>query len=164
MVPNSGTVTWKSERTSSRKASNSSSARSSSSISRTGAPRVAALQRLQERALEQEGGAEECLLRRLDLQVAGSFQQPNLEDLASVVPFVDCGVNVQSLIALEANQVAVQYGGQDLGDLGLADAGFAFQEEGAVQLEGQEERGGQGGRRCSADRRGWIGGGLSSRT
>ena len=60
MVPISGMVTWKSESTSSRNASNSSSARSTSSISSTG-ERVLR-DRLQQRPLEQERLGEDLAL------------------------------------------------------------------------------------------------------
>jgi hypothetical protein len=33
--------------------------------------------------------------------------------------------------------------GEDLGDLGLADAGLALEEEGFAELQGEEEGGGQ---------------------
>ena len=64
-VPSSGIVTWKSESTSSRKASKASSVRSSSSIRRTGAPGRVGLERLQERPLHQVAFREQVALQRV---------------------------------------------------------------------------------------------------
>ena len=89
IVPSSGTVTWKSESSSSRNASSSWSARSTSSISRTGDALVGGVDRLQERPLEQELLAEEVAAGRLGVDAAGRLERPQVEHLARVVPLVD---------------------------------------------------------------------------
>jgi len=63
---------------------------------------------------------------------------PNLQYLASVVPLVDRLIYVQSLVALQANQLGAQSVGQGACDLGLADTGFPLQEQGPLQLHRQE--------------------------
>ena len=121
MVPISGTVTWKSDRISRRYASNSSSARSISSMSRTGRDAVGRLERLEERPADQEVGAEDVVRGRV-VGLAARLEQPDLEHLARVVPLVDGGVDVEPLVALEADQPRAERRREDLGQLGLADA------------------------------------------
>ena len=97
IVPISGIVIWKSESTSSRNASNSSSARSISSISSTtGSSR---LDRLQQRAADQELGPEELLLVDRAL-----LRGADVQELARVVPLVDRVRDVEPLVALQADQ------------------------------------------------------------
>ena len=97
IVPISGIVIWKSESTSSRKASNSSSARSISSIrSTTGS---GALDRLEQRPADQELGPEELLLVHRPL-----LRRADVQQLARVVPLVDGVRDVEPLVALEPDQ------------------------------------------------------------
>jgi hypothetical protein len=49
------------------------------------------------------------------------------EKLALIVPFVERGVLIETLVALQADQFGLVHGGERLGDFGLADAGLAFQ-------------------------------------
>ena len=139
IVPISGTVTWKSDRISSRYASNSSSARSISSMSRTGGDAVGRLERLEERPADQEVGAEDVVGGRL-LGLAARLEQPDLEHLARVVPLVDRGVDVEALVALEPDQPRAERRREDLGELGLADPGLALEQQRPAELERQEDR------------------------
>ena len=109
-------------------------------MSRTGADAVGRLERLEERPADQEVGAEDVVGGRL-LGLAAGLEQPDLEHLARVVPLVDRGVDVEPLVALEPDEPGPERGRQDLGQLGLADAGLALEEERAAELEGQEDRG-----------------------
>ena len=103
IVPISGTVTWKSDRISSRYASNSSSARSISSMSRTGAtPSVDSSAWRSGRRIR-KSGAEDVVGGR-PLGLAARLEQPDLEHLARVVPLVDGGVDVEALVALEPDE------------------------------------------------------------
>jgi hypothetical protein len=52
-------------------------------------------------------------------------------------------VDVDALVALQADQPRAGGGGQRLGDLGLADARLALDQQRLAQLGGQEDRGGQ---------------------
>ena len=139
IVPISGTVTWKSDRISSRYASNSSSARSISSMSSTGGDAVVALERLEQRAADQEVGPEDVVGAGV-LGLAARLQQPDLEHLARVVPLVDRGVDVEALVALEPDEPRAERRGEDLGELGLADAGLALEQQRPAELERQEDR------------------------
>ena len=138
MVPSSGTVTWLSASTSSRNASNASSARSSSSIRRIGGAGDIRLQRLQDRPLDQEAVGEDVLRQRLAVDVAGRLGEPDLHHLRRIVPLIDGGGDVEPLVALQADQLSPERLGQHLGDLGLADARLAFQEQRPPHLERQE--------------------------
>ena len=66
-----------------------------------------------------------------------------MEELAGVVPLVDGLVDVYALVALEADERRIEDAREDLGDLGLADPGLAFEEQRTSELEGEEDRGGQ---------------------
>ena len=68
---------------------------------------------------------------------------PEVEELAGVVPLVDGLGGVDALVALEAQQLAARPPGEDLGHLGLADAGLALEQEGPPQPQGQEDGGGE---------------------
>ena len=60
-----------------------------------------------------------------------------------MVPFIDGVADVQAFVALEADEVGAEAGGQGAGDFGFAHAGFAFQEQGAAQLECQKDGDGE---------------------
>jgi hypothetical protein len=72
---------------------------------------------------------------------AGGLGQPDLDHLARIVPFVDGGRDVEPFIALQPDQLAAEGLGQDLRDLRLADAGFAFQKQRPAKAERQMQRG-----------------------
>ena len=65
------------------------------------------------------------------------------EQLALIVPFVERGILVESLVALQADQFGAVHLRQGLGDFRFADAGLALQEQWAVQEIHQPERGRQ---------------------
>ena len=100
---------------------------------------VGRLERLEERAADQEVAAEDVVGARL-LRLAARLQQPDLEHLARVVPLVDRGVDVEALVALEADEPGAEARGEDLGELRLADAGLALEEQRPAELQRQEDR------------------------
>ncbi len=63
------------------------------------------------------------------------------DHLRGVIPFVDRGGDVETLVALQADETAAERRRQHLGDLGLADAGLAFEENRPAHLEREEEHG-----------------------
>jgi hypothetical protein len=113
--------------------------RSSSSTSSTGL----ALQGLQQGAADQETLAEDVLLQGLARGGAPGFGKPDLDHLPRVVPFVDRRSDVQPLVALQADQRAAERRGQHLGDFGLADAGFALEEQRTAHAQREEHRRGE---------------------
>ena len=74
--------------------------------------------------------------------LAARLEQPDLEHLARVVPLVDRGVDVEAFVALEPDQPRAEARREHLGELGLADAGLALEEQRAAELE-REEHGGR---------------------
>ena len=100
---------------------------------------VGRLERLEERPADQELGAEDVVRGRV-LGLAARLEQPDLEHLARVVPLVDGRVDVEALVALEPDEPRAERGGEDLGELGLADAGLALEQQRAAELERQEDR------------------------
>ena len=104
---------------------------------------VGRLERLEERPLEEERGPEDVVGGR-PLDLAARLEQPDLQHLAGVVPLVDGRRDVEALVALEPDQAGVERLGQGLGELGLADAGLALEEQRALEREGEEDRGRQG--------------------
>ena len=98
-------------------------------------------ERLQDRPLDQEAVGEDVLRQRLAVDVAGRFREPDLHHLRRIVPLVDGGGDVEPLVALEADQLPPERLGQNLGDLGLADAGLAFEEERPAHLQREIEHG-----------------------
>src|SRR5688500_10900758 len=109
-VPSSGIVTWKSDRTSSSRASNSQSTLSiSATRSHTGG--------LEQRPGQQEVGPEDVVV---GLVPAAARVGLDAQQLLGVIPLVQGLGLVESLVALQANQPRVEHFSQRLGELGLA--------------------------------------------
>src|SRR5205807_8321253 len=100
---------------------------------------VVVVDRIEQRAAKQELRAEDLALGRFS--VLPLPHQPDMEELARIVPFVDRVRQVDAFVALQADQARAQDVGHDLGRLRLADARFAFYEQRLLQLERQEDRG-----------------------
>ena len=107
---------------------------------------LAVLDRPQQRPLDQE-----ALVVEVGLEVVGGptgglatgLGGPQVEQLAGVVPVVHGLRGVDALVALEPDQLAVRPRRQHLGDLGLADAGLALEQQRSLERQGEEDRGGQ---------------------
>jgi len=61
--------------------------------------------------------------------LAFGFGDADGDHLRGVIPFVDRGGDVEAFVALQPDQPAAERGREHLGDLGLADAGLAFQKQ-----------------------------------
>jgi hypothetical protein len=92
------------------------------------------LERLQQRAAQQEAAREQLAL--VDPRLGG----PQREQLARVVPVVEGVVDVDALVALQADEARPGRTRQRLGDLGLADAGLALEQQRLAEVGGQEQR------------------------
>ena len=94
---------------------------------------------------QQRAAHEEPLRVELVLDDGGTagLDRAQVEELARVVPLVHGLAGVDALVALEADELASGPAGEDLGDLGLADAGFTLEQQRPLQRERQEDRGGQ---------------------
>ena len=60
------------------------------------------------------------------------FGEPDLDHLPRVVPFVDRGRDVEPFVALQPDELPAERLREHLGDLGLADARLAFEEQRAA--------------------------------
>ena len=81
------------------------------------------LQRLQQRAADQEALGEDVAARALSRSPPPAASAMRISSIcARIVPLVDRRGDVEPLVALQADQPAPERGGQHLGDLGLADA------------------------------------------
>ena len=76
----------------------------------------------------------------------GVFADPlagfDREQLALIVPLVERGVLIEAFVALQADQFGAVHGGERLADFGLADAGFAFEQQRPLEEFHQPQRGG----------------------
>jgi len=79
------------------------------------------------------------------------LEQLGVEQLLAVFPFVQRLGFVQAFVALHADQRHVEDFGHALGELGLAHAGRAFDQDGLFELKAQIDRGGDRGARDVVD-------------
>ena len=62
------------------------------------------------------------------VMLAGGFGETDRHHLRRIVPLVDRARDVEAFVALQPDQPSVERGGENLGDLGLADARLAFEK------------------------------------
>ena len=80
------------------------------------------------------------LLDRIGI-FADAFAGFDGQELALIIPLVERGVLVEALVALQADKLGAVDGGERLADLGLADAGLAFEQQRALEEFHQPQRG-----------------------
>ena len=106
---------------------------------------VAPGDRAQQRPLEQ------VVARRRSASSSSPGRAPrarairSAQHLPRVVPLVERGLDVEALVALQADQLGAEQAREHLRELGLADAGVALDEQGLAHLAGEEDRGRDGG-------------------
>jgi hypothetical protein len=91
------------------------------------------LERVEQGAAQQEAPRVQLAL------VDAALRRAQGEELARVVPVVEGVVDVDALVALQADEPRAGGGGQRLGDLGLADARLALDQQRLAQLGGEED-------------------------
>src|SRR5918997_2770119 len=69
-----------------------------------------------------------------------SLSRTDVQKLAGVVPLVDGLVDVYTLVALKPDEGGIEEPTNYLAYLGLANSGFAFEEERTAKLHGQKDR------------------------
>ena len=74
------------------------------------------------------------------IELAGGFDHPDLEELPRIVPLVHGLADVESFVALQADERRAERGREDFRDLGFADARFAFEKQRAFQPQGEVDR------------------------
>ena len=72
---------------------------------------------------------------------ADAFAGFDRQELALIIPLVERRVLVETFVALQPDQFGAVHGGQRLGDFGLADAGFAFEQQRAFEKFHQPQSG-----------------------
>ena len=97
------------------------------------------LQRLQQRPLDQEPLGEHVVLEPVAVVLAFGLGEADGDHLRGVIPLIDRGGDVEALVALQPDQPAAEGRRQHLGDLGLADAGLAFEEHRPAHLQREIE-------------------------
>ncbi len=100
--------------------------------------------RTQERTLEQIFAGKDGLLELRGI-AAPVLRHPQPQHLAGVVPLVEGRVDVEPLVALEPDELRIQQARENLGELGLPDAGIPFDQERLAHLPGEKHRGRDGG-------------------
>ena len=96
------------------------------------------LQRLQQRALDQISLGKDVAGELVAVGIAGGFREANRDHLRRAVPLVDRRGDVEALIALQPDQLAAERRRQHFRDLGLADAGLAFEEQRPAHAQRQK--------------------------
>ena len=105
--------------------------------------RQVGIDRRQQRARQQEFARVDVAGQFVAVGLAGGLGKADRHELARVVPLIGSGRQVHAIVALQSDQPAAQAGGQHLGDLGLAGAGLAFQEQRAAHRQRQVHSGRQ---------------------
>jgi hypothetical protein len=95
------------------------------------------LERLEQGAAQQEATGEELTL------VDAALGRPQRQELARVVPVVQRVVEVDPLVTLQADEPRADGASQRLGDLRLADARLALDEQRLAELGSEEDRRGE---------------------
>ena len=97
--------------------------------------------RTQERSPQEELLVVQLRLERVGAErarLAGGLCGTEVQQLAAVVPVVHGLGRVDALVALQSDELAAGPAGQHLGDLGLADAGLALEQQRLAELECKE--------------------------
>ncbi len=99
------------------------------------------LERLQQRTFNQKPLGEHVVLQAGAIMLAFGLGDADGDHLRGVIPLIDRGGDIEALVALQPDQPAAERRGQHLGDLGLADAGLAFEEDRPAHFERQIKHG-----------------------
>ncbi len=99
------------------------------------------LQRLQQRALDEEAIGKNVAGNPLAVGCAFGLRQPDGDHLRRVVPFVHGGSDVEALVTLQPDQARVERARERLCRLRLADAGLALEQQRLAEANGEVEGG-----------------------
>jgi len=99
------------------------------------------LDRLEQRTFDEKCRAEDLALDACAVVgFRSAFGEADVEYLLGIVPFVERMADIEALIALQSDEPTSESRREHLCHFGLADAGFAFEEQWSLQPQGQEDR------------------------
>ena len=75
-------------------------------------------------------------------QVAGGLGEADCHHLRGIIPLVDGARDIETIVALQADEAPPERARQNLGDFRLADASLAFEKQWTSEAEREEEHGG----------------------
>jgi hypothetical protein len=87
--------------------------------------------------------AIELAVRLFATQFPGCIEDPQLQQLARVVPFINGVADVEAFVALQADQVGIERRSRGGGERRLPDASFALEKQRPSETKGQEQRDGE---------------------
>ena len=90
--------------------------------------------------MTRNGSLKSLARGRARVERVTGLEDADLEQLPRVVPLVHRVVDVEALVALQANQLGVERRREGLRDLRLADAGLALEEKRALQPQREKCR------------------------
>ena len=92
-----------------------------------------------QRPADQVAFGENVVLDAVLVVLARGFGKADRHHLRGVVPFVDRGGDIEAFVALQTDELTAERRGQHFGDLRLADARLAFEQQGPTELQGKED-------------------------
>ncbi len=108
-----------------------------------GRARTGRIDRLEERALDEKSVAVQLTAGADAVDGVRRFENAQLDELASVVPFVNRVADVEAFVTLEAYQIGFEGPSNGARERCLADAGFTLEKKRASELQREKQRNGQ---------------------
>ena len=115
--------------------------RSSSSISSTGAPAGSGSSACSSGRLIRKRSENTSCDEPVAVDVALGLGEADRDHLRRIVPLIDRGGDVEPLVALQPDQPPPERRREHLGDLGLADAGLAFEKQRPPHAQREKQHG-----------------------
>src|SRR5262245_2032453 len=104
-----------------------------------GRSRARRIDRLQQRTPNQKPFRVQRMPRLIGIEILGRLEDAELEQLPGVIPLVERVTDLEALVALKTDQIAVEDTRNRCRERRLADAGFTFEEQGPPQPQRQEQ-------------------------
>jgi hypothetical protein len=103
-------------------------------------PRSGRVDGLQQRPFDEERICVQLAPGRRAIDGLRGLEDPELEELAWIIPFVDGVADVEAFVALQTNQVGAECAGDGGRERRLPDSRFAFKEQRTAKPKRQKER------------------------
>ena len=104
-----------------------------------GSPGGRGLQSAQQGALDEIALGQNVVFKPVAVGFAGRFREADRHHLLGIIPLIDSRGDIEPLVALQADERSAEGRGENLGNLGLADASLAFEEQRPFQAQRQEQ-------------------------